>query len=489
MEDRVENNYNIGYLEKIADKVLPISVFSGSFISLILSFYFYPFFGNNEQLRLIVSGGINGLVTIVLMSYFINVFRTSDSKKPILVSFIIPCVWMMASVLAIIIYNLSVGMLFQLVQFGIFGMQMYFTAIIVVIKNKFMKFISYFDYYALVLIPFSIFYIIRYFVAEWSEQNPLNCFAGMTYMTIAFIFLPVIAVMISQCFLLEHSTRKNAFHILCSILFWCVIVFSGTRSAIVCIFFFLVCMFFFNFILKLKKLRALVILTAIFIGIFILCTYIILPEGTGHAVRSENFNYDMDIYHNESRKNLEVYDAEHNTETINVQEFYVNYLVNSGKNKDESIAELHKNLKDGKPILDFKSDKDEQTFKSYELYFGRNILFDLSIQECKSAILFGHGTNYYQNKYDNYPHNSFLEVLCDYGLVGLIIFTSIIILILIKVFPIAIQNRFVCILLLLCLMWIPISCLSGTVYLNYNLIFSISFGLICILFKERLLNK
>ena len=120
------------------------------------------------------------------------------------------------------------------------------------------------------------------------------------------------------------------------------------------------------------------------------------------------------------------------------------------------------------------------------MYFGRNILFKLSLEESKKALILGNGSNYYQNKYDNYPHNSFLEMLCDFGIIGTLILVGTIIFVLIKLIPIAIKNKQVCVVLLICLMWVPISCLSGTLYLNYNLVFSISFGIACILFKERL---
>ena len=486
METSVNDKCKFSLLESVVNKLLPISLFSGSFISLLLSFFLYPIFGNDENLRLLISGAINSCITLIMFCYFVRIFIKSRDKIKILLVGIIPIVWILFSVDAIIKYDFSMDMLFQLAQFGVFGMQMYFTAIILVTENKFEKFIQYFDYYGMILIPFCVFYIIRYFVGEWTEQNPLNCFAGMTYMTLAFVFLPIIVVMLCQYYLFDIKKCKKIFHICTSILFWIVIVFSGTRSAIVCVFFFLIILFIFNLLLKINRSKSIAIISMLIVGIFVVCTYAVLPKSTGHEVRSSNFNYDAEIYNNEAKKNIEIYDEDSNVKKIHVQDFYFDYLVKNNQNKDKSIKELHTNKKDGHAILNFKSDYDKKQFESYEMYFGRNILFKLSLEESKKALILGNGSNYYQNKYDNYPHNSFLEMLCDFGIIGTLILVGTIIFILIKLIPIAIKNKQVCVVLLICLMWVPISCLSGTLYLNYNLVFSISFGIACILFKGRL---
>lgn len=472
--------------ENFVDYLLPVSVFSGSFISLVLCFYGYPVFGNHETFRLIVSGGLNGLIMLVLFIHFVTVLRQCKEKKKLLAPFCFLIILGLLSLIAWIKYAFSPFFLFQIAQFIVFGMQMYLTATIVVYEQKLKKFIYYFNYYGMILIPFCIFYLLRFFIGENTEQNPVNCFAGMSYMTLAYTFLPIIVVMISQYYFFDASDKKNKkFHLICIFLFWALIVFSGTRSAVICVIFLFIFLSIFSVVRGEKKnLKSIAMIAIIFGGMYFLSVYIIIPNATGSEGRMSNFNYDSDLYQKEKEHAILAYE-DGELKDIHIQGFYINYLVNNNQTAKHSLDELHNNYKDGKEILIFEDKNDEKIFKNYEVYFGRSLLFELSIRESLKSIVIGNGTNYYQHKYENYPHNSFLEVLCDFGIVGLLLFLGILILVLIKVIPIGCKVLEVGIVLLLCFTWIPITCLSGTFYLNYNLIFSLVFASMCILFKDN----
>lgn len=470
-------------------KLLPVGIFSGALISLLLCFYGYPIFGENENLRLIVSGLLNGILTILFFLLFIKLLYHKKSRKKVLIAFIPIAVWFILCIIPILREGISFFYIFQLMQLLLFGMQMYLVACIVVLRGEISDFIKNIDIYGIILIPFCVFYIIRYLVYSNASGGGLNSFAGMSYMSISFIFLPIVCFMICQHLFYDITMKKKIFHIGCSTLYWVVIVVSGTRSAILCVAFFFVCMVMLLVgVKKYNKIKSVLMYCIIYIALFFSLIYFVLPSITSYDVRSKNFNYDSEIYQAAEQEKIEVKSSTGEIVNLNIQEYYVDYIVSSPQNIKFSLNELHKNLSNEKRILNFNSVEDETKFKNFELYFGRNLLFDLSIREAENSLVLGHGSNYYQQKYNNYPHNSFLEVLCDFGIIGLTFMIFVIVYIIIKLIPISFKNRGIASIFMLCMMWAPISCLSGTIYLNYNLIFSIVFGIVCICSKEELVN-
>ncbi len=54
---------------------------------------------------------------------------------------------------------------------------------------------------------------------------------------------------------------------------------------------------------------------------------------------------------------------------------------------------------------------------------GRGDLYDIAVQLIKENPLFGYGVGYFENSNDSYfPHQFFLEIMCEFGIIGLILF-------------------------------------------------------------------
>lgn len=476
-------------LERVTDFLLPMCFFSGSFISLILSFYLYPLFGHHETMRMLASGLLNAGITAVLGIKFIHIFIKAKNKSKILICLVIPCVWIMMYVIALFKYGINFERLFQFAQFLVFGFQMYFSAVCIVYENKFRVFIDNYMLYGLILMPFMIFYIIRLLFTDPNQLGDVDFigvnFAGMSYMTIAYAFLPILVIMSCKIIFFDETKRTRIISVAILVLSWVVIVYTGTRGTIICVAWYLVVLAIYGVIVGRKKYLVKVLGMVLFIcAFYVFSIHAWSPMASGSAGRLQDFNYDSDIYHEQSNIRMNV-PVENNSNKVSIQDFKLEYIINHDQNITISESELSRNEANGKKIVDFIDPKEEKKFKQYDLYFGRNMMFRAAFDEFKKSPVVGNGPFYYQNKYNVYPHNIVLEILCDLGVVGLVLLVSVVLILLIKLFKLIGDRKDVGIIILLCFVYVPQFMVSGTVYLNYILIFSITMAFLYVINRKH----
>lgn len=480
----MESSLRFNRFDSIINAMLPMCFFSGTFVSLILAFYGVGIFGENENLRILVSGVINGIIVILLFIKMITLCKNKSARNYV----ILPVVglFLLAGtpfIIALTRYGISFSLLLQLAQFLLFSTAMCLTAVIIVIDCSFAIFIKNFRWYGLLLMPFAFFYIVRFYVVAAQEGEYLYEFAGMSYMTLSYTFFPILFYAIYDFLYVEKCKMWKCIDLTMMVISWILIVYSGTRGAVVCVAFLMCCFLIYDVTFANKyNIKRILLFILFMMVVYMFSTLIWSPSSSGSNDRLKNFDYDQEIYTSDLNKKALIRNDAGGQETMSFQDAYISYYVKQNQNISLSDKQLRQNMDaNGKPIFSFVYAQDEEEFKNYVPYIGRAFLYSLSLEEYKKAPLLGNGVLYFQNKYNNYPHNLVLEVLCDMGAIGIVVLLGGIGVILYKLYPIMKKNMYISGIVLLCFGQIPSYMLSGSSYLNYKLLFSIAFSIACIL--------
>ncbi len=419
--------------KKIIDYLLPNCFFQSTFFSIVLSVIMYPIAAENESLRIILSGVINGSITLILGLEFLRIFLKSNRKKQFMLASL-PLLFVCFNyVYAVLKYGISSNLIVSLLTAILFSFQFYFVAVYILENNKTSEFIRNFDIYNIVLCFFAIIYIGRFFVSD--EENLIS-FCGIEYMSIAYACLIAIVPFIFRIIFMNESGKKK-WRFFATILLWITIVYSGTRGPILFMFF-----SFFLFILyslyskKTKQLLSIISLAILFVGILAFSVFVWSPASSGSAGRLQNIDYDREIYEQANHDNLQsnttksyILNADGSyseVENIVLQEIYRNYILENNQKMVESVEELHNNSTHKGDKIFISTSENEEKFKMYNLYMGRDLLREFALKEYSKAKIFGNGPMYYINKYTNYSHNIFTDILCDFGIIGVATFCIII---------------------------------------------------------------
>lgn len=470
--------------EKTIDMLLPNCFFLSMFVSIIVSVVLYPLVHDNETVRILISGGVNGIITALLAFSWLHIFKKSSNKKGILVS-AIPMLFLPISFLfSFAKYGVKSGTLLSFAVAILFSAQFYLVAVHVLEKEKKKTLVKNFDFYGICLIIFSVIYILRFF---FSDGENLNSFCGMTYMSIAYVYMVISIIFIFKIIFLKEK-GKWFWKYWSLLIYFITMIYTGTRGAVVCTIFFFV-VFALYWLINKDVISAMKTLGwgSIFLALLFFSIYVWSPEGSGSAGRMQDFDYDKDIYN--SQVNSIVSDQ---TETriltekgsyvtitnVVLQDIYAEYIIRSDKNIEESLKELSSNeTEEGQKIL-IASEKTEEAFRKYKLYMGRNLLAKFSIEEFKKSPIYGNGPMYYINKYNNYSHNILTDILCDFGIGGIAVFLTLMVALLIINVKSILADKFTAIIAILSLTMCASFMLSNNMYEGGIWIFLCSFAIL-----------
>ncbi|MGB4610415.1 MAG: O-antigen ligase family protein [Saccharofermentanales bacterium] len=122
-------------------------------------------------------------------------------------------------------------------------------------------------------------------------------------------------------------------------------------------------------------------------------------------------------------------------------------------------------------------DRDRGRIARFRFKNDRYNLWNMAINEFKKSPIIGHGALSYQEKYDEFfPHNIFLEILADFGIVGFAIAMFLAIYLLIKSLKLIIKSKdsSMLILLLFGLSYIPAFLFYNSLYGDNALVYLIT---------------
>lgn len=393
--------------ELFLDALLPNCFFGVSFVMVIITLIYLIMGIESNIVVTYASCAINGVFFLV---YFFEISKNIGAYKELWK--VVICLWgfLVLSYIYFFLkngYGLNSKFAREAVIMGIVTLNSSFSMMYCVKNDKYKEIIKKFDYYGIVILVFSIIYIIRLFY--FHSQEARN-FGRFSYMGIAYLNLTVLMLFVFKLIYFEEENKKRRVWRLISILiYWLTIIYSMTRGAILSVVAFLLFMYIFDLTInKGKRIPIIITISAIFTVCYVFSVNALVPTDPG---KLKNFNYDSTNFEEEM-------------EDSDILLIRMDYIIKMDQNINKSLHQLSKNRNlEGRKIYAGKNIKQEKFFEEYELPVSRRLLYKFAVEEWRKNPWFGNGVMYYKTKYNGYPHNIILEILCDFGIFGLLVFT------------------------------------------------------------------
>ncbi len=118
---------------------------------------------------------------------------------------------------------------------------------------------------------------------------------------------------------------------------------------------------------------------------------------------------------------LTVFDVRNNKFST-IESVFKGYIFASDRPEYETLETLHEDILRGTRNYVVTKKKNVKFASTYFVHRDRSFLWAAAINEWRKSPVFGNGVRHYQNKYrGTFPHNMALEMLSDFGVVGLIV--------------------------------------------------------------------
>ena len=291
------------------------------------------------------------------------------------------------------------------------------------IRTAFMKYLK---YAAVILFIAAVAYIILMYVGTNRDQYGMISIENMTYGDIAYLFLTGFAICAIDC-----MQNRSVFGYLGMFVFTAAIVFSGARSAILCVICVVVVLWTIELIAKAEKnkkitLSVITVITALSVAL----SMFILPDTSRFKVNNidanaDDFSAESIIFEARAQGlgDLDVIYVPTN-EVRKLSSIFEEAIVNNDCTRRETETALRDDVKNNtnQYIKLINEETDRKIAERYTARLYRTFLWRTAFKEFKKHPLIGNGPCYYKNKYNGYfPHNVFLESMTDFGIVGLIV--------------------------------------------------------------------
>lgn len=383
------------------------------------------FFGlhQNDSLRRIVTWGIMLILTILFGFYFLYLFKKrADMRKRIFFSMIIPFLYLILSTVAIIAARENRSHIFNGILTDLFFLTgIYFVTMCIWIEKKGMLFFDLSKKYAVAVATVSLCYILRFYLFP-NIITPANL-GNLDYMTLSYFFLVAEFMLLSSILYNHNSGNSNTksfyngyfFNGLLLIVFTIAIVLSGTRGAIVSAAIMQIAFLIYFIVIKCKAYKLGLVFCLTFLSMF-LFSNVLSPENAGltrlPVPTSVISPTPLPALSSTSPVENIISPSPHTPFATPIVEptpepspepspepvkDELTLLVEKGITATE-LSEISINLNDSNKI--------------------RTLLYKLSFSEFQKHLIIGNGSFSFQTQYGTYPHNIFLELAADFGLVG-----------------------------------------------------------------------
>lgn len=471
-----------------------------------------------------IAVGIFAFLDLVLGIYFLEEVYRTKKWESLVIFFII-------NVIFVTPYLIH-GEWYRLIQYIVFMIPFSMGAILLCIEKEgviiFWEILKKFSNVAFLL---ALLYIMLLFLMPPGE-NGIWEIEEFSYGDIAYGLLPFLFVE-SNTILSSYNQEVKKF-LFCLIKFlgyFAAIIYSGTRSAILCMIFIIVILILRYLKNIIKNKKKYILSFAFSIVLIIAFCYYITPDSSRLNIVKGDMTYELqgnnwnDIFENvqneeesqeleesnitqeESIENVENIDDEKKNETNTIQNDSVSevempeqvdllynvstkeytsidkifeyYIVQNNVNITRTESMLYEDINNEthKYVIVNPSYKSEALNYHYPIN-SRVCLWATAWNEFLKSPFVGNGCLSYQIKYEyTFPHNIILEALADYGIVGTVLMVTIIIYILIYNFYYNWKKKQYLHqdIIFFILMYIPMYLLFTSLYYNGILIFSLTF--------------
>lgn len=307
----------------------------------------------------------------------------------------------------------------------------------------------------------AVIYIFYVFLAN------SNYVGYLSYGDIAYIFLPFL--IINAYKIAKNNSNKLMDYISYGV-YTAAILYTGTRSALFCIFFLfvgvliyamLICKW--NFIKMIKSSIMILFIVTIFIGIFAI-------SFTPSASRLSSIK-DNVIYENDTKNLIEKQGFQ------NIQNRFIELIVKEDYPAEEAEALIYDDIRNKTKKYVIISEQNYDEALHFKIEYNRITLWKIAIEEFKTSPVLGGGLHNYENKVGLSAHNVILEAFADFGIIGGVLFIFGVVYLLIYNYTLInkreTEDDFL--ILLFIGTFIPMYLLFTGLYMNGRLIFSIAF--------------
>ncbi|MCO7123751.1 O-antigen ligase family protein [Ihubacter massiliensis] len=457
----------------------PLLFIMGTIINIILGVF--PGLQNDTQSRIAIGGYI--IIAIIIGLNFINVLMHTEKKLRLFIIVILISLIGMAPFILGLLFNGELFIYEILFKYILFEIPMCLLASCIIVEQKITSFILSFKWYGVIVIPFCVFYIGRILLADDVSLDYIN-FKSVNYMSIAYMLMPVIVCLLIETVFLNrrHALAKLAL----MLLLWVTLLFTGTRGAVLCVFFCIGMAILYEIIWNsCRNVKPIISILLIMILSYCFFVFIWSPQSSGANYRLNGFSREITKYdfdeNNKVTLNLPNQNGKKVEKNSSVLDCYLNYMVESSNKGAISIREI----KNGQAeFLKYMNKEERESVQQYEFIPNRMELFKLAFKEAKKHLIVGNGLFYFQNKYETYPHNMILEYLCDFGIIGASVFVLIVIGLMVQLIrKVKFKNDLLPALLFI-LSYIPQFMISGTIYFNPIAMFAISYAIIYLFYNK-----
>lgn len=454
--------------EKIFDFISPIYALSSGFVNIIA---YYLGLHSIHNARKIFTFTLLFIFLIIAFHRFLVLFFDKKYFKKILKVSLIPTLFLILLFIGVIKYNFNQQVLIYLSSFILYVLPMFVVALDLVFNEKIEKFIKGYIRIAIILLPAIIIYILRIIFAE--DKWSMLYLGDISYLSLAYTFMPIVFAL-SLNITKYTPKNKNVFILLHIFLFLStsVISISGTRGAIISLYWFALLFLFLQLIKKEINKKAVIVFLIIVLsatGALFLSPRKVAMEEFVTAIPNGYFDMAFDkVTEGETEQSVEPTQSAESVQSAAPTQSI----------EPTQPVEPTQSIEPAQMDNALDTESEELTSESIPDGLSRFAYYKNAIIEFLKKPLTGIGPFSYTIKYGVYPHNYLLEILCEYGI---IIFLSIILFlayIFLKLFTLSrFSTNIECIFLFIC-GFIPKMMLSGSIYTGEILLFAIAYGIL-----------
>lgn len=329
----------------------------------------------NGVRKLFFWGGLS-VVTFIASIMFISTIYSNVSRYTLMMTIVVLSLVGMAILFSLPLKNKGSDVLYNVICFGLIALPKLFMGIVLGQTHGEDCFKNSMDKLSLLAVPASLYYVY----GRLSGTIPGRELGFISYLVLAFTVLPFLVVKVDR--LSRQKSSKKILDAIISLLFLTVILLSGTRSAYISLLMGLIVLI----AIKRKngmKMGFIVASVVVIIGFIWFNMSVYTFPGFEGINRIKPFL--MQLLKGRIITDIAAYDNGYTTESIHR---LADSLVVNGTGG---------------------------------LYLAnRGTLYYLAVKEFLKSPLYGMGPMQFPIKYGTYPHNVYLEVLAEMGLIGFI---------------------------------------------------------------------
>ena len=368
----------------------------------------------SHETAMIISVILFAVIDLMVAILFLCSYPT---KKMVLILLAFNVIYMLP-----VLFNMNFK---EVLQYLLFITPVTIVAIMISRDEEVRKaFMKYLRYATMLLFIAAAGYIILMYLGTNRDQYGMIAIENMTYGDIAYLFLTGFAICAIDC-----MQRRSIIVYIGMFVFSAAIVFSGARSAILCVICVVAVLWIIELISKADKEKKITLLVITIITVLsVVLSMFVLPDTSRFKINnidanSDDFSAESIIFETRAQRlgDIDVIYVPTN-EVRKISEIYEEAIVNNDCTRRETEKALRDDVinNTNQYIKLINEEADRKTAEKYSARLYRTFLWRTAFKEFKKHPLTGNGPCYYKNRYNGYfPHNIFLEAMTDFGIVGL----------------------------------------------------------------------